>query len=178
MQITSKKTIESVAAPGVSFTVRRLNSSQRSARDLTTMEARRKNSMLAREWRSLLPAMLADGVTFMDPADDTNEARDKRYALDEEYALLLESVLKPASVRAALISIANLSVDDKPVVTAKDFLDVRGPATDDLFDEIYRACEEAAGLTDDERKNLQPPTTSNELAAGETNDTTATPAAA
>ena len=83
MQTTSKKTIESTSIPGVTFTVRRLGKSQRSARDLTTMEARRKCNALAREWRALLPPLQSDGVTFVNPADDTNEARDKRAALDE-----------------------------------------------------------------------------------------------
>lgn len=173
MQLTSRNTIESAVAPGVRFTVRRLDSTQRAARDLQTMEARRRSRQLSREWIAIAP-MKEDGLTFVDPNQDTQEVRTQREPLDEEYTLLLNSVLKPASVRAALISIVNLSIDGRIVTTAKDFLDSRGPGTDALFDEIWQACEEASGLTDEERKNLQPPTISSELAAGETTDSTAT----
>jgi hypothetical protein len=178
MQTTSKTTIESTSNPGVKFTVRRLGKSQRSARDLTTMEARRKCNALSREWRALLPAMQPDGETFVNPADDTPELRESRGALHEEYALLLESAIKPASIRAALISIEGLSVDGKSVTTAKDFIETLGPTTDDLFDEIYLACEEAAGLTDEEKGKSKPPTTTKEPEAAGTLDTTAIPAAA
>jgi len=178
MQLTTRKTIDSAAIPGVRFTVRRLGKTQRAARDLQTMEQRRKCAALAREWRALLPAMAEDGVTFLKPEDDTAANRDARARIDEEYGLLMDSAIKPASIRAALVSIENLAVDGKLVTTAKDFLDADAPALDDLGDEIFRACEEASGLTDEERKNLQPPTISSELAAGATSGSTVTPAGA
>lgn len=176
MQLTSKVTIESKAIPGVKFTVRRLDSSQRAARDLTTMAARRKTRELSQAWRALLPELLADGKTYKNPADDTPELKAQREPFDEEFALVTDSVLKPASVRAALVSITDLSIDDKLITSAKDFLDARGPATDGLFNEIYQACEEASGLTDEERKNLLPPIISKEVVAGETTDSTVIPA--
>jgi hypothetical protein len=169
MQISSKRVIESKVLPGVKFTVRRLAEYQVASRDMQTAKERVRMKEIAREWQAQTPK---------DGAPDTDDMQSARFVLDDEFSNLLASVIKPASIRAALISIEGLAVDDVPVTNAKEFIAALCPPLQPLADEVYVACEQAATMTEDERKNFLPPSTSSELVDGGKTDLTAEPAAA
>jgi hypothetical protein len=164
LSIQSKTTAESAVCPGVKFTVRRLNKIQRSARDLPVMEPRMRYTEISERYFEL--------KGLKEPTPETErEAR----MIDYEAGLIINEHLKPASIRAALVSIEGLEIDGKPA-TADSLLADGSPDTDGLIDEIYAACEIASGLSGTQQKNLQSPSTSVEPADGETGGSTADPA--
>lgn len=169
MQITSRKTIESTAVPGVTFTVRRLNKTQRAKRDGPVMAERLRFSAALREREAIKPIGDPDRILS---ADLQKEYETVNY----EASLLYEEHLMPASVRAALVSIAGLEIDGAAITSASMLLESGTPETDALLDEIYEACESASTLSDEERKNLKSLTTSGEPVGDKISDTPAAPA--
>ena len=171
IQIKSKKVVQSVALPGVSFVVRRMSQIRRAARDLETIEASVRISSLLREWREIM-----DGDK---PARDLSTAdlivarsqelapdqRSRIASIDRECSLLMDRFIRPASIRAALVSIDGISDDEGAlVVDAEALLAIATPELDGLIAEIYEACEAASGLDAEETKNLPLPTTTDEPA--------------
>lgn len=160
ISLKSKTTIESKSVPGVSFTVRTLNRIQRAKRDLPVMATRQHLSGLIREY----------GPLFETPAADRTPAQTQRIALiDAEYSWLQDQEIYPSVIRAGLVSVDGLEIDDKPA-TADSLIEATGADYDELIEEIYKACSDAAGLTPTETKNLPSDTTS--IAPVETDPTT------
>jgi hypothetical protein len=158
MQIESKKTIESTTAPGVTFTVRRLNRIQRAKRDLGCMDARLRFTAAIERYRDL--EKVKEGAR-------TPEQETEMRALDYEAGLIVNEHLKPASISAALTAITGLEIDGKPATVAA-IIENGGPEVDELLDEIYTACEAASGLSGAETKNSQSPSTLPVATDGET----------
>lgn len=169
MQITSKKTIESIAVPGVTFTVRRLNKIQRAKRDRPVMAERLRFGTALREREAIKP--------MKEPARVLSADLQKEYdAFNYEATLLYEEYLVPASISAALVSITGLEIDGTAITSASALLESGTTETDTLFDEIYGACESASGLSDAERKNSKSPITSDVVVGDKNPDTPAAPA--
>lgn len=164
LSIQSKTTIESESCPGVTFTVRRLNKIQRSVRDLPVMEPRMRYTEISERYFELKGRK-----------EQTPETLRETKMLDYEAGLVINEHLKPASIRAALVSIEGLEIDGKPA-TVDSLLADGSPDTDALIDEIYQACEIAAGLTGTQQKNSPSPSTSVEPVDGGISGSTATPA--
>jgi hypothetical protein len=156
MNIESKIMHESKAAPGVRFTVKRLNVMERAARDFVIAEEKIKYSRLLAEQRSLLarecPGFAAE--------EDAGKRRAMIEAMSESASaeltelqfrasLIFERTVRPGVIGAGLVSIEGLSADGVPV-TVQNFA---ACATDELLIEVYEACEAAAGLSDEQRKN-------------------------
>jgi len=154
--IKSRTVVESTNCPGVTFTVRRLNKIQRSARDLPVMEARMRYTEISERYFELKAI-----------PEQTPELEREARMIDYEAGLIINQHLKPASVKAALVSISGMEIDGKPV-TAESLLADGSPDADALIDEIYAACEIASGLTGVQQKNSQSPSTSPEPGDGET----------
>lgn len=98
-------------------------------------------------------ALAAVNGAIVDPPENIK----RRAALDYIAGLIKDEHLKPATIRAGLVSIEGLTIDGKSatpeaLIGAGDF--------DELIDEIYAACEAVSGLNDEARKNLESPTTS------------------
>lgn len=154
----SKETVESVTCPGVRFTVRILNDIQRARRDMKLLEVRARINELQDKWVV---------------AKDKGAGALELLKINDEAALLSQSQLKPAYIRAGLISIEGLELDGAPATI--ETLIESGPV--ELVNEIYDACVKASGLGAEETKNLPSPGTSPEAEAGQESNTTA-PAAA
>jgi hypothetical protein len=90
---------------------------------------------------------------------DTPENEKRRRIVDFKAGLIRSQYMVPAYVRAGLVSITGLEIDGKPA-TADSLLESTGADYDALIEEIYAACEQASGLTGDQRKNSESPTTS------------------
>jgi hypothetical protein len=198
MNTATKTTHESQALPGVKFVVRQLNQFQRARRDESLIDARARVTELSQE-RERLPdpeapireiqalalkedRPLTDGERTQvesiiaeiasDPAAEA--ARLARAKLDQKMGIEITLNLKPAYLRAGLVSIEGYTIDG--IVPTVDALLESGD--DGLLDEIYLACSEASGLSPVQQKNLQSPGTSDEAAQPGETSSTATAAAA
>lgn len=157
MNLKSKITHQSKSAPDVSFTVRCLNVMQRARRDAAIADRKIRYSQLLADQRALLKAAIPGFYEEEDPnkrADLLKTlAPDKANELAEiqfKAALLLDEHIRPAIVKAGLLSIDGLVLDGQAVTAPEAFLEC---APDELLDEVYEACESASSLTDAERKN-------------------------
>ncbi len=174
MQLTTTITHESAALAGVRFTVRRLNYIARCERDLGILSNRSRLGGIMREME-----MLCDGGAIVrdDDGKVTNIRTGKESTfrvLENEWAMLHQTQIVPAYIRAGLVSIEGLEVDGKPATVES----VLAAAPDALLDEIFAACHAASDLSDEQRKNWQPPGSSDVPEAGQTTPTTAASAAA
>lgn len=154
----SKETIESATYPGVKFTVRILNDIQRARRDAKLLDVRARINELQDRWAV---------------AKDKGDGAIELLKINDEAALLSQSQLKPAYIRAGLVSVEGIEIDGVPATV--ETLIESGPV--ELVNEIYDACVKASGLGAEETKNSQSPGTSPEAEAGQESNTTA-PAAA
>jgi len=153
MELKPRVTHESTAVPGVRYTVRTLNQIQRAKRDLEVFPHRAKIAELMAEMGRI-------------PENDENFT--KRARLDMEIGLLINQHMKPAYLRAGLVSIEGVTIDGREASVA----DVIDYGDDALVDEIYAACAVASGITVEQQKNLQSPGTSeNPGQPGESNTT-------
>jgi hypothetical protein len=184
LQITNKKTIESQAVPGITYTVRLLNKTKRAERDAPIMDAIVRHQTAA---TAHYDAMIAAGYAVVNgywdrPKDlpsPTEEAMAEIRVLRAEVDLIRDEFILPAVIRAGLISIAGFTDDaGNPVIATADTLLECGADADALIDEVYLACESASGLSENERKNSPSPTISAEPVGDATNVSTAAPVAA
>lgn len=139
--IQSKIPFDSEAAEGVKYVLRRLSKIQRAKRDLAVSKERVRFSDLMREFLTL-----PDGS---DEKPATPEQLERRRILDYEMTLLMDAHLKPAAIRAGLVSIEGFSVEGFPGA-ADAVIECGG---DELIDEIWGHCESLAGLSMDDQKN-------------------------
>lgn len=153
VSIKSKHEHVSTSVPGVTFTVRTLNRIRRSRRDLPILATRQRLSEILREYKPLRK-LLTEA-----PAEFTDDQRRQIDALDAEFTWLRDSEIKPADIRAGLVSIDGLEIDGAPA-TVETLLNATGPEYDALLEEIHEACEAASGLSPAETKNSQSDTTS------------------
>lgn len=109
-------------------------------------------------------------------AGDTPAAQRSRALADQRAALIRDEHMKPAVIRAGLVSIEGAQVNGEPVTVAS--LIASSADFDELLDEIYEACEQASGLTVKQQKNLQSDTTSTGQVATNPTNSSAIPAGA
>lgn len=166
MNLTPLQRHESAALPGVAFTVRRLNYIARCERDLSLLEDRARMSGLLTRMREVCDG---DDVTKPRTGSENEHRR-----LDAEYAILHQTRIVPAYIRAGLVSVDGLTVDGSDADTAA----VLASAPDALLDEIFGACVAASDLSEAQRKNWQSPGSSDAPEAGQTSSTTAPAVAA
>lgn len=183
VSIQSKVTHGSKVMPGVTFVVRTLNKIQRARRDFPIADHVYEYQEAFGEALRLLP----DG--FLKISTDTPEGIKARIAAlaamepatararsmaDYRAELIENEHLKPAYIRAGLVSITGAEIDGIPVTP--DTLLESSADFDALIDEIYDACREASGLTAAQVKNSESPTTGPAQVATETSGTSADPA--
>lgn len=156
MDFSTTITHESQTAPGVTFTVRRLNLIARAARESKMLPARARYSDIFDRIRTLAA----------DPdASELRAApgRDGEFNLAWAELIHLEnSEIRPAYIRAGLVAVEGMTIDGAPV-TVETFLN---GAPDALLVEAFVACRNASDLTEEQRKNSEPPTTSGAVADG------------
>lgn len=148
MHLKTKTTVQSQAFPGVSFTVRTLNSVQRARRDAAIAEHRREHTRLTTELGALVAQHVGTGteeertakLAALDPGVSL-----QMESLYEEARLIYDQHIAPAMVRAALVSIEG--VEGLTVETLFD------EAPDELLEEISKACQDASGLSAEKQKN-------------------------
>jgi hypothetical protein len=152
ISIQSKTTIDSKTVPGVKFTVRALNRIQRAKRDLPVMATRQHLRGLIREYGPLF-----------DNQDRTPEQSQRLALIEAEYEWLQDQEIYPSVIRRGLVSIEGLEIDGEPA-TADSLIEASGADYNGLIEEIYAACDRAAGLSAPEIKNSQSDSTSTEQA--------------
>lgn len=151
--LKSKITHESKVEPGAKFTVRALNYIQRARRDSGVSKQRLEYSRMLGQLGRMQKENLGEGdyesrKAKFDALPET--VRQQMDTLSFESANILHEHLIPSALRAGLISIDGLVIEGASVKTVEELLE---SAPDELLDEIYQACEKAAGLTAEERKN-------------------------
>jgi hypothetical protein len=114
-------------------------------------------------------------IQAIEARPETVTQRVARNKLDHRIGLTINRDLKPAYIRASLISIDGFQVDDKPAAKPWDSL-IRS-APDELIDELYLAANLNSGLTGEQEKNSQSPSPSPAVEDGGTSTTTASSAA-
>ena len=171
LNIETTFTQDSQACPGVRFTMSVLNQYQRALRDSKLVDARVRMSELAAKLLAL-PDPDADAgairarcktedrqatpeeqATLDKNAIDPDVAlrRIERHALDHRVGLLINTELKPAYVRASLLSVEGLQVSGQDPKAPWDSLIEHAP--DGLIDELYVAASLNSGLTEAQEKN-------------------------
>lgn len=152
--LKSKFTESSKKYPGVSFTVRNLNTIRRAERDATIASHRLEYTRLTAERATQFKALAGEDGTAEERNARVNALPvDKRLAIlkmDEEAQHIYERFIVPNAIRAGLVSIDGIDLDGVEHPTAEDV--IQG-APDDLIEEIYAACVRGSGLTEDEAKN-------------------------
>lgn len=179
ISIQSKISHDSTVKPGVKFNVRVLNKIRRAKRDLPIIEARAKCSALAAEYAPIGKLIerkaLEGGLSEIVNDGRTPEQKDRCFAIDAEYTWLDNGVVKPAIIRAGLVSIDGLEIDGA-CATAETLIENAGPDFDDFIEEVFLACEAASGLTPIEIKNSGSDTTSTGRVVSESTASSVTPA--
>jgi len=161
MNLETKVTHESKALPGVTFIIRRMNQIQRARRDAKIIDARVRISELTDQLKGI-------------PEDGTATEKLQRAKLDAQIGIEIVTAIKPAYVRAGLVSVDGLTIDSQPV-KPEDLIE---SGQDDLLDEVYEACVGASGLSADQSKNSPPSGISAVPAPPDGQSTTVTVAAA
>lgn len=159
MNFEPTQEIKSTARPGVSFVVRRLNKIQRAQRDAKLIDARARIASIYERMRPM----------FQDDNTVRPECLEEFKKLDNEVGMAMVTDLYPAYLRAGLLSITGYEIAGKPATIETLLSD----GEDDLLDEIYAACVANGGLTAEQEKNLQLPSTSPEVGAVDPMSTTA-----
>ena len=147
-------TVRSESLADVSFTVRRLSVIERSRVDLQILE----QQMRAAELQEEVLAIQAEYPlpSNGDKRDIPPEVRTRELKLDFELGCLISGYLKPAYIRAGLVSIEGLQHGGRPA-TAETLL-ASGP--DLLINEVWLALNQHARLTGEQEKNSSSPSTS------------------
>ena len=149
-------TIEDPNFAGVSFTIHRLTDGKRLKLrlDLAKEHARIRELMAEKNAAGTLPADQQVAV----------------YArVSEELDAIVQDSITPARFRALVSSVQNLTIKGKPATPALLF--ESGPP--ELCEEIVKALDKQAGLTEKEKGESELPTTSSALADGQTSSSSA-----
>jgi hypothetical protein len=183
LSLKTKETIELKSAPGVTVTARVLSKAAVMRRDLGTVDARRRLSLAQLKSQAMLPVKSAT-------TDEEKAARAKEWAekiaafspdermtyflLDEDIAAITKLELRPAAIRAGIVSITGIEIDG----AAATIDQVTEHASEEVLDELHAICEDRAGLPEDIAKNLPSLSTSAGQVDGESlNSTVATASA-
>jgi hypothetical protein len=144
---------ESTTTPGVRFRVRVLNVVRRARRDAAIADQRLEYTRATTERAAAFRLLVGEDGTIQELNDKANllpdEKRVQLYALDERCNGILQQHIIPATIRAGLVEITGLQLNGKPADA--ELLIEEGP--DDLLAEVYEACANAAGLTEEQAKN-------------------------
>lgn len=140
---------------GVSFTLNKMTEGRRIKLRLQVAEKSAKLRELGERARAL---------------DDQN-GQEALQILEQINSLMVDEI-DPVYVRWGLKSIDGLEIDGKPATP--ELLIEDGPP--ELYREILAAINEAAGLTERQRGESEPPTTSGAQADGRMSDSSAEPA--
>ena len=154
MNIKPTFTQDSRTSPGVRFTMRVLNQITRAERDAELVDARASIAELAAEMqrlpdpdepiRRIEAAAKAEGreatpeeqaqIRAIESKPETIGQRVARNKLDHRIGLIINRELKPAYIRASLVSIEGFEVEGKPAAKPWDTLIRNAP--DELIDEL------------------------------------------
>jgi hypothetical protein len=177
--ITAGEDSPELLYPGVGYVIKRLSVIERAQRDLALAE----DIHQLEEWQAeleTLPAppkvkpgetvLVKDGET--PPLLPTPEQATRRRYLSRKINSLMNAKIKGPIIRAGLVSVSGLAVNDQPM-TIDQFLSL---ADEPLIDEAYIFCEGASRLAIEQLKNWQSAGISPAVEAGREKSTTAEPA--
>ena len=151
-------TFQSEKYPQISFTLRVLNHIQRARRDANVAEElaqyREKIRRSARLYNEVIAGVDESGRAA---ALEANSNADEIARLNDEANRIYLSVIVPNALRACYVSIDGIGLVDGQELTVEALLD---SAPEDLLEEMVNRCEATSGLTEDQQKNSESPTTS------------------
>jgi hypothetical protein len=165
MRFDSTITLDSSTCEGVRFTIRRLTKVTMAKRDMEILDQQVRFAELNERIDALRKP-------YGDDEEPPLEVRVEMTRYDRERGVIIDSAFKPATIKAALVSIDGYELDGKRVTAA--MLLENGP--NELIDEVWIAINKHSILTVDQAKNLQSPSTSEGKADGVIQSSTATSA--
>jgi len=139
MDFKSTATHDSEVYPGVKFTVRKLNVWQRLERDNEIGDDVARAQDITADYNTLPDSELK-----------------RKAELNREFLAVNHRRIMPVAIKAGLESIKGLAVDGEPV-TDYDGLVKCGAISSEFIDEVFVACQCAAGVYGDDRKNSASP---------------------
>jgi hypothetical protein len=184
LNFDTEVTVPSVAVPDVQFTVRRLSRVERAKRDLTIAEYQVRHDEIDRTAAKLLEPFhdqikewakqYRDGEEQTDPDFLPTDLAHQVRTLRHEQAALMDAYIRPATIRAGLVSIEGLCYRGKPATA--ELLIANGP--DELIDEVFNAIAVHARLSVPQVKNSESLSGSNDAVTASEMNTTASIASA
>ena len=139
MDFKSTAIHDSEVYPGVKFTVRKLNVWQRLERDNEIGDDVARAQDITAEYNTLPDSEL-----------------ERKAELNREFLAVNHQRVMPVAIKAGLESIKGLAVDGEPV-TDYDGLVKCGAISSEFIAEVFVACQCAAGIYGDGRKNFASP---------------------
>ena len=178
MKFSSTFTQESASCPGVKFTMRVLNQMARAARDAELVEARTEIATLFAQMNAIpdpelevaemeaaakaqereLEAAETEHIAALRADPENTRNRIARARLDHRIGLIINSVVKPAYIRASLARVTGLEIDggaalDQGEISAPPWDRLLADGPDALIEELYAAAVMNSGLTEATEKN-------------------------
>lgn len=156
--LRTKATFKSEKHPQISYTLRVLNHIQRARRDTVIAE----DLALYREKIRRATRFYAEAIAGADEAGraaaiEASPHADEIARLNDEANRIYLSTIVPNAFRACFVSIEGIGLEDGQELTAEAML---ASAPEDLLEEIVDRCEQTSGLSGDQQKNSESPTTS------------------
>lgn len=171
MDFSSTKIVKSQAYPDVSFTIRRMTEGTRTDLMLELADVLAKIRDIQADVSCLdLPPRKADGefdeTVKVDPHLFAQAA-----ALNDKIRVIRKNTVDPSYARVCFVGVQNLTIDGTVNPTDIEFIRRFGPER--LFGDIIAAIRAEVEMSDEEKENLESPTTSDAQAGGQMSDTTA-----
>lgn len=181
MNFSSKIFTESKTCPGVSFTISRFTEGRRIELSLKLAEVKaeleqfKRDAIPLAEKAAPVVEQLKAAITAQDKAaiEQLSKNLDFIDIIEHERKInsLIQNKIDPVYVRALLLSIDGLTIDDEPA-TVESIIN-NGPR--ELYAEIVSAVRHELGLSEEELGNSASPSTSTALVDGQTKIMSAEP---
>lgn len=158
LDYSSTKEVQSQFHPGVSFTIRVISEGVRTRilMDLIdTMSEIRELQVEHQRLQDELPKKEDDSVDILKAMNSPIMAR--LQGLTDKVVLLRKTKVNPAYARVGFVSIAGISIDGNDTPSL-EVIQERG--SEKLYNEIVDAIRQEVELTEEQKQNLESPTTS------------------
>lgn len=174
MDFCSTKIVKSQAYPSISFTIRRMTEGTRTDLMLGLADVLSQIRDIQADVECLdLPPRKADGqfdeTVKMDP-----HVFAKAAALNDKIRVIRKNTVDPAYARVCFVGVQGVTIDGVVNPTDSDFIRRFGP--EQLYGDIVTAIRSEVEMSDEEKENLESPTTSDAQAGGQMSDMTASTA--
>lgn len=169
IEFNSTKVVDSKAYPGVSFTIKAMTEGVRTRLMLALINELAEIRQIQSELELIELPQNEEGVVD-EKAKIAPDIMAKVSNLTDKIQLIRKSKIDPIYGRTCFVSITGVKVDGKENPTIDDIRDL---ASEKLYQEIIQVIRAEVEMTEEEKQNLESPTTLGAQAVGEANGSTA-----